>query len=55
MRLLAEFVVAGIGCGVITWGAGTDLYIPFYNGPVIDLAPSTSSSPPSSSSPSAMR
>jgi phospho-N-acetylmuramoyl-pentapeptide-transferase len=37
MRLLAEFVVAGIGCGVITWGAGTDLYIPFYNGPVIDL------------------
>jgi phospho-N-acetylmuramoyl-pentapeptide-transferase len=22
---------------MITWGAGTELYIPFYNGPVIDL------------------
>ena len=37
VRLLAEFVVAGIGCAIITWGAGTDLYIPFYNGPVVDL------------------
>jgi phospho-N-acetylmuramoyl-pentapeptide-transferase len=37
VRLLAEFLVAGIGCGIITWGAGTDLYIPFYNGPVVDL------------------
>jgi phospho-N-acetylmuramoyl-pentapeptide-transferase len=37
VRLLAEFVVAGIGCGIITWGAGTELYIPFYNGPVVDL------------------
>ena len=36
-RLLAEFVVAGIGCWIITWGAGTELYIPFYNGPVVDL------------------
>jgi len=36
-RLLAEFVVASIGCTVITWGAGTELYIPFYNGPVVDL------------------
>src|SRR5918997_3840552 len=36
-RLLAEFVVASIGCAVITWGAGTELYIPFYNGPVVDL------------------
>ncbi|HEX9932160.1 MAG TPA: phospho-N-acetylmuramoyl-pentapeptide-transferase [Allosphingosinicella sp.] len=36
-RLLAEFVVAAIGCAVITWGAGTELYIPFYNGPVVDL------------------
>ncbi|HEX8308013.1 MAG TPA: phospho-N-acetylmuramoyl-pentapeptide-transferase [Allosphingosinicella sp.] len=36
-RLLAEFVVAGIGCTIITWGAGTELYIPFYNGPVVDL------------------
>ncbi len=39
MRLLAEFVVAGIGCWIISWGAGTELYIPFYNGPVIDLGP----------------
>ncbi len=38
-RLLAEFVVAGIGALVIAWGAGTELYIPFYNGPVIDLGP----------------
>ncbi|MDP8995152.1 MAG: phospho-N-acetylmuramoyl-pentapeptide-transferase [Pseudomonadota bacterium] len=36
-RLLAEFVVAGVGCAIITWNAGTQLYIPFYNGPVIDL------------------
>ena len=39
MRLLAEFLIAGIGCWIITWGAGTQLYIPFYNGPVIDLGP----------------
>jgi phospho-N-acetylmuramoyl-pentapeptide-transferase len=38
-RLLAEFVVAGIGAVVIAYGAGTELYIPFYNGPVIDLGP----------------
>src|ERR687894_2107583 len=37
MRLLAEFLVAGIGVWVITWGAGTELYIPFYNRPVVDL------------------
>jgi phospho-N-acetylmuramoyl-pentapeptide-transferase len=37
MRLLAEFLVAGIGCTIITWGAGTQLYIPFYKGPVVDL------------------
>jgi phospho-N-acetylmuramoyl-pentapeptide-transferase len=36
-RLLAEFVIAGIGCTIITWGAGSELYIPFYKGPVIDL------------------
>ena len=36
-RLLAEFAVAAIGCAIITWGAGTQLYIPFYNGPVVDL------------------
>ena len=39
VRLLAEFVIAGIGCWIIAWGAGTELYIPFYNGPVIDLGP----------------
>jgi phospho-N-acetylmuramoyl-pentapeptide-transferase len=37
VRLLAEFLVAALGCSVITWGAGTELYIPFYNGPVVDL------------------
>jgi phospho-N-acetylmuramoyl-pentapeptide-transferase len=37
VRLLAEFTVAGIGCTIITWGAGTELYIPFYRGPVVDL------------------
>jgi phospho-N-acetylmuramoyl-pentapeptide-transferase len=39
MRLLAEFIVAGIGCWIITYGAGTELYIPFYRGPVVDLGP----------------
>ena len=39
VRLLAEFVIAGIGALIIAWGAGTELYIPFYNGPVIDLGP----------------
>ncbi len=38
-RLIAEFVIAGIGCWIIARGAGTELYIPFYNGPVIDLGP----------------
>ncbi len=42
VRLLAEFVVAAIGCFIIVHGVGapgtgTELYIPFYNGPVIDL------------------
>jgi len=41
LRLLAEFLIAGIGCSIISWGGGvgTELYIPFYNGPVIDLGP----------------
>ena len=39
MRLLAEFLIAGIGCWIILQGAGTELYIPFYNGPVVDLGP----------------
>ena len=37
LRLLFEFIVAGIGCGIITWEAGTHLYIPFYNVPLGDL------------------
>jgi phospho-N-acetylmuramoyl-pentapeptide-transferase len=37
VRLLGEFVVAGIGALIITWGAGTELYIPFFQGPVVDL------------------
>ena len=39
VRLLAEFLVAGIGCWVILRGTGTELYIPFFQGPVIDLGP----------------
>src|SRR3954468_10855963 len=39
VRLLMEFFVAGIGCWIITYGAGTELYIPFYRGPVLDLGP----------------
>jgi phospho-N-acetylmuramoyl-pentapeptide-transferase len=38
-RLIAEFLVAGAGCWMILSGAGTGLYIPFYNGPVVDLGP----------------
>jgi phospho-N-acetylmuramoyl-pentapeptide-transferase len=37
VRLLAEFVVAGIGCWFIVQGTGTDLHLPFYQGTVIDL------------------
>jgi phospho-N-acetylmuramoyl-pentapeptide-transferase len=39
VRLLAEFIVAGLGCWIISWNGATELYIPFYNGPVIDLGP----------------
>ena len=38
-RLAAEFVVAGIGCAIILWGVHGQLYIPFYNGPAINLGP----------------
>jgi phospho-N-acetylmuramoyl-pentapeptide-transferase len=38
-RLLAEFLVAGIGCYVITIGTGTELHVPFVQGPVADLGP----------------
>jgi phospho-N-acetylmuramoyl-pentapeptide-transferase len=36
-RLLAEFLVAGIGCYVIALGTGTELYVPFFTEPVADL------------------
>ncbi|MGE0180158.1 MAG: phospho-N-acetylmuramoyl-pentapeptide-transferase [Sphingomonas sp.] len=39
MRLLAEFLIAGIGCTMILVGAPNELYIPFYNGPVVWLGP----------------
>jgi phospho-N-acetylmuramoyl-pentapeptide-transferase len=39
VRLFAEFAIAAIGCWVITTGAGTELYIPFWRGPVVDLGP----------------
>jgi phospho-N-acetylmuramoyl-pentapeptide-transferase len=37
MRLLAEFLIAALGCWVILDGTGTELYIPFYTGAVVDL------------------
>ncbi|MGF1549772.1 MAG: phospho-N-acetylmuramoyl-pentapeptide-transferase [Sphingomonadaceae bacterium] len=37
VRLLAEFIVAGIGCFIIVEGTGTELYIPFLREPVLDL------------------
>ena len=36
-RLLAEFLIAGIGCAIIVRGTGTDLYIPFVQGSIVDL------------------
>jgi phospho-N-acetylmuramoyl-pentapeptide-transferase len=39
VRLLMEFVVAGIASWIIVSGNSTLLYVPFYNGPVIDLGP----------------
>jgi phospho-N-acetylmuramoyl-pentapeptide-transferase len=36
-RLIAEFLVAGIGCWIIIQGTGTELYLPFIQGPVADL------------------
>ena len=37
VRLLAEFAVAAIGSYIIISGTGTELYVPFYTGPVVDL------------------
>jgi phospho-N-acetylmuramoyl-pentapeptide-transferase len=39
VRLLAEFIVAGLASWIIVSGNSTTLYLPFYNGPVIDLGP----------------
>jgi phospho-N-acetylmuramoyl-pentapeptide-transferase len=36
-RLLAEFLVAGIGCWIIIQGSGTQLYVPLLREPLIDL------------------
>jgi phospho-N-acetylmuramoyl-pentapeptide-transferase len=37
MRLLAEFIVAGIGVAIIVYYAGGQLYVPFLREPLIDL------------------
>jgi len=37
VRLACEFVIAGFASWLIVSGNGTELYVPFYNGPVIDL------------------
>ena len=39
VRLLFEFLIAGIASWIlVTMGGNTHLYVPFYNGPVIDLS-----------------
>jgi phospho-N-acetylmuramoyl-pentapeptide-transferase len=38
-RLLGEFLIAGLAAWIIVDGNGTHLYLPFWNGPVIDLGP----------------
>ncbi|WP_156677872.1 phospho-N-acetylmuramoyl-pentapeptide-transferase [Sphingomonas profundi] len=39
VRLLLEFIIAGGAAWLILNGNGTELYVPFYNGAVIDLGP----------------
>ena len=39
VRLAFEFLIAGIASALIVHFNGTLLYVPFYNGPVIDLGP----------------
>ena len=39
VRLLFEFLIAGIAAALIVHFNGTQLYVPFWNGPVIDLGP----------------
>ncbi|PTQ11473.1 phospho-N-acetylmuramoyl-pentapeptide-transferase [Sphingomonas oleivorans] len=38
-RLAMEFAIAGVASWIIISGSSTALYVPFYNGPVIDLGP----------------
>jgi phospho-N-acetylmuramoyl-pentapeptide-transferase len=37
VRLLFEFLIAGAAVTLIVWQSGGNLYLPFYNGPVVDL------------------
>ena len=37
VRLIGEFVIAGLANWLIVSGNGTQLYLPFYNGAVINL------------------
>ncbi len=39
VRLLMEFAIAAVASWLILDGNGTELYVPFYNGAVIDLGP----------------
>lgn len=39
VRLLLEFAIAGVAAWLIIGQNGTNLYLPFYNGPVIDIGP----------------
>jgi phospho-N-acetylmuramoyl-pentapeptide-transferase len=36
-RLIAEFIIAGIGCWIIIEGSGTQLYVPLLREPLLDL------------------
>jgi phospho-N-acetylmuramoyl-pentapeptide-transferase len=38
IRLLAEFLIAGIGVGIIVHNAGPDLYVPFMREPLMSLS-----------------
>jgi phospho-N-acetylmuramoyl-pentapeptide-transferase len=37
VRLLWEFAIAGVAVSLIVWQSGGNLYLPFVNGPIIDL------------------
>ncbi len=39
LRLLAEFIIAGVAAMLIVQHNGTALYVPFWNGPALDLGP----------------